>query len=169
MNWDAVSAISEVVGVIAIVITLIYLVRETRKNSEAIDATSSREAFHQISDWHLEMARDPELKRIVLKSVSTEPSEFTGEEWFEFRLLAISLFHIYQSHFVHRSLNVGSAELSEIHIRYAQSIVASWPAWKRFWDEEVANGTFLEGFVVAVNQSDGADYRSLAENREIEG
>ncbi len=50
MNWDAVGAISEVVGVIAIVITLIYLVRETRKNSESIDATSSREAFHQISE-----------------------------------------------------------------------------------------------------------------------
>ena len=55
---------------IAVVVTLIYLVRETRKNSEAIDATSSREAFHQISDWHLEVARDPELKRIVLKSTS---------------------------------------------------------------------------------------------------
>lgn len=31
MNWDAVGAISELVGVIAIVISLIYLVRETRK------------------------------------------------------------------------------------------------------------------------------------------
>lgn len=114
------------------------------------------------------MARDPELKRIVFKSVSTEQCVFTGDEWFEFRLLAISLFHIYQSHFVHRSLNVGSAELSQINIRYAQSIVASWPAWKRFWDEEVENGTFLKGFVDAVNESSSADYRTLAEKREIE-
>ena len=169
MSWDAISAVSELVGVIAVVATLIYLARETRKNAEAIDATSSREAFHQISDWHLEVARDPELKRIVLKSVSTESVEFSGEEWFEFRLLAISLFHIYQSHFVHRSLNVGSAELSQIHIQYAQSIVTSWPAWKRFWKEEVANGTFLSGFVDAVIRSDGADYRQLAVKREIEG
>ena len=167
MNWDAISAISEVAGVVAVVITLAYLVRETRKNAEAIDATSSREAFHQISDWHLEVARDPELKRITLKSVSPDSDVFTGEEWFEFRLLAISLFHIYQSHFVHRSLNVGSEELSRINIRYAQSIVTSWPAWRRFWEEEVENGTFLQGFVDAVNRSDGADYSQLAESREI--
>ena len=167
MNWDAISAISEVIGVVAVVITLLYLVRETRKNAEAVDATSSREAFHQISDWHLEVARDPELKRIVLKSVSTQPVEFTGDEWFEFRLLAISLFHIYQSHFVHRSLNVGSAELSQIHIRYAQSIVRAWPAWRRFWKEEADNGTFLAGFVEAVNESDGADYSQLTANRQI--
>ena len=168
MNWDAIIAVSEVIGVMAVVITLIYLVRETRKNSESIDATSSREAFHQISDWHLEVARDPELKRIVLKSTSTEPVSFTGEEWFEFRLLAISLFHIYQSHFVHRSLNVGSAELSQINILYAQSIVTAWPAWKRFWEEEVANKTFLQGFVDAVNESDSADYRQLAAARAVE-
>ena len=168
MNWDAISAVSEVIGVIAVVVTLIYLVRETRKNSESIDATSSREAFHQLSDWHLEVARDPELKRIVLKSTSAEPVSFTGEEWFEFRAFAISLFLIYQSHFVHRSLNVGSEELSAVNIRYAQSIITAFPAWMRFWEEEIANMTFLQGFVDAVNESDSAEYRQLTAARSVD-
>lgn len=30
MNWDAISAVSDVVGVIALVVTLVYLARETR-------------------------------------------------------------------------------------------------------------------------------------------
>jgi hypothetical protein len=54
MNWDANSAVSEVVGVVT---ALLYLVRETRNGAEAMDATSSREAFHQISDRRLDVAR----------------------------------------------------------------------------------------------------------------
>jgi hypothetical protein len=120
-----------------------------------------------ISEWHREVAGNPELKRILLKSTSTEATGFTAEEWFEFRLLAISLFHIFQSHFVHQTLNVGSVELSKINIHYAQSVISSWPAWRRFWEEEVSSGIFLSGFVGAVDGSGGADYTYMATQRDI--
>jgi len=43
MNWDAISAVAEVTGVIAILITLIYLARQIRQsNREARDATAWR-------------------------------------------------------------------------------------------------------------------------------
>jgi hypothetical protein len=167
MNWDAIGAVAEAAGAIAVIATILFLARETRKNAQAIDATSSRDAAHQISEWHREVAGNPELKRILLKSTSTEAIGFTAEEWFEFRLLAISLFHIFQSHFVHQTLNVGSVELSKINIHYAQSVISSWPAWRRFWEEEVSSGTFLSGFVSAVDGPGGADYTYMATQRDI--
>lgn len=168
MNWEAIGAVGEVLGALAVVLTLLYLARETRKNAQAIDATSSRDALYQISEWHREVARDPELKRILMKAISENSESFTAEEWVEFRLLAISLFVLYQSHFVHQSLDVGHEKLILIHIGYAQSVISSWPAWQRFWNEEVASGTFLPEFVDAVNESQGADYSQMATSREID-
>jgi hypothetical protein len=44
MNWDAVSAIAEVVGLIVVVASLIYLAAQIRQNTNAIQS-GTREAF----------------------------------------------------------------------------------------------------------------------------
>ncbi len=67
MNWDAIGAIAETLGAVAVVVTILYLARETRRGAQAINATSARDAAQQISEWHREVARDPELKRILLR------------------------------------------------------------------------------------------------------
>jgi hypothetical protein len=36
MNWEAVSAISEALGVIAVIVTLLYLARSIRQNSQSL-------------------------------------------------------------------------------------------------------------------------------------
>ena len=59
----------EIVGTVAVVGTLLYLVKETKKNSHAIDATSSRDVALNISEWHRDVAGNPELKRIMFKSM----------------------------------------------------------------------------------------------------
>jgi hypothetical protein len=113
MDWDAIGAMGEVLGAFAVVVTLLYLARETRKNAQAIDATSTREAANQLSEWHREAARDPELKRIVMRSISLDTAEYSPEEWWEFRAVAISLFMLYQSQFIHGTLAVGNGGVPE--------------------------------------------------------
>jgi len=50
VNWDAIGAIGEIVGAAAVVVTLLYLGIQTRKNAQALDATSSREFAYRISE-----------------------------------------------------------------------------------------------------------------------
>ena len=151
MNWEAIGAVGEIVGAAAVVLTLLYLARETRKNAHALDATSSSEFGIHLSEWHREAARDPDVKRILLKSAQPEMEEYSGAEWFEFRALAISLFLIYQTTFIHRRLDVGSREESENYVLTARGLLDSFPAWRRFWEEEASTGTFTRGFVDAIN------------------
>ena len=153
MNWDAISAIGETLGALTVVVTLLYLARQTRKGAEAVDATASRDAAYQISEWHREVARDPEFKRILMKSFGPADTEYTEEEWFEFRALAISLFFLYQSHFIHQSLNVGSHEESTMYIRYAKDLIDSFPLWRKFWEQGIEGGLFIQGFADAVQAS----------------
>ena len=44
MNWEAVGAVGEIVGAIAVVITLIYLARQMRQNSSALRSTTAQSA-----------------------------------------------------------------------------------------------------------------------------
>ena len=169
VNWQALGAVGEIVGAAAVVASLLYLARQTKKNAQELDATSSREFTYRLSDWHREAARDPELKRIIMKSVSLEPEDYTGAEWFEFRLAAISLFTIYETGFVHMSLDVGNREQSTNHMANARSVIDSFPAWRRFWDEEASTGAFTKGFMEAINSATRTgDFRFMVESKQAQ-
>lgn len=151
MSWEAAGAIGEIVGAAAVVLTLLYLAAETRKNAQALDATTTREFGFRLSEWAREVARDPELKRISLKGLEPEMQDFSTAEWHEFRIFAVSLFLIYQTSFAHLSLNLGNREESENYIRLSRGLIENFPAWRRFWDEERNAGTFTKGFIDAIN------------------
>ena len=75
MNWEAVGAVGEIVGAIAVVITLIYLARQMRQNSSALRSTTAQSANEMafsvynpivaneygLADILLRGLRDPEL------------------------------------------------------------------------------------------------------------
>ena len=48
MNWDAIGAIGEIVGAIAVVITLLYLAHQTRINTKAVKTST----FNELSMIH---------------------------------------------------------------------------------------------------------------------
>jgi hypothetical protein len=160
VNWEAAGAIGEIVGAAAVVLTLLYLAAETRKNAQALDATTTREFGFRLSEWAREVARDPELKRISLRGLEPELEDFSAAEWHEFRIFAMSLFLIYQTSFSHMSLNLGNREESENYVRLARGLIDSFPAWRKFWDEEAFSGSFTKGFIDALNSA--ADTPGLA-------
>ena len=164
LNWEAIGAIGEIVGAIAVVLTLLYLARETRKNAQALDATSTREFGFRLSEWHREAAGNPELNRICLRSAGTEEESYSEAEWWEFRTLAVSLFLIYQTSFTHLKLSLGSREESENYIRTARGLINTFPAYRRFWDEEASVGTFTQDFIDAINTATSApDWEFITE------
>ncbi len=48
MNWDAISAIGEIVGAVAIVITLIYLAVQIQQNTK-INSSAIRQSFYDYT------------------------------------------------------------------------------------------------------------------------
>ena len=67
MNWSAIGAISEVLAAIAVVITLIYLARQIRQNSQAVEVSALRDTTEQWNRWSEVLATSPELADIVAR------------------------------------------------------------------------------------------------------
>jgi hypothetical protein len=72
MNWDAVGAISEIVGVVAIIASLIYVAVQIRQNTDIARATIVHETSVSFSRFHELLAADAELADIYIRGVRGE-------------------------------------------------------------------------------------------------
>ena len=51
MNWEAIGAVGEVGGAIAVVVTLVYLAGQLKQNTNALRSTSYEHWNTLSSDW----------------------------------------------------------------------------------------------------------------------
>ena len=86
MNWEAMGAIGEVVGAIAVVLTLAYLAIQVRQNSNALDQQNKVEKAKTVQDrvelvmryMQLQITSSENLK--VMYEVLHDPDWFDRDE-----------------------------------------------------------------------------------------
>lgn len=65
MNWEAISAIGQIVGAIAVLITLIYLAIQMRQNTSAVATSTYESTMTGFNDINVVVASTPELASII--------------------------------------------------------------------------------------------------------
>ena len=80
MNWDALGAISEIIGAVAVLVTLFYLAaqikmqnRELEKSNENVTAQLSVDLNNMFINNFDALMRDKEFVEIYLKGMSNQP------------------------------------------------------------------------------------------------
>ena len=68
MNWEAIAAIGEVGGAIAVVVTLVYLARQIRQSTEATRVAAYHQAQEQLWSVGASIATDPGLSEILARA-----------------------------------------------------------------------------------------------------
>jgi hypothetical protein len=79
VNWDAMGAIGEIVGAIAVVATLFYLAVQIRISNRNYKIESARSVVSKFHDGNWDMARDPELRKITLIAL-TDYSQLSADD-----------------------------------------------------------------------------------------
>jgi hypothetical protein len=64
MNWDAIGAVGEIVGAVAVVATLFFLATQIRASNALAAAESRDRSFEQMSRLRHLIASDPDVARI---------------------------------------------------------------------------------------------------------
>ena len=67
MNWEAISGIGEILGAIAVVVTLLYLTREVRQNARSLSISALRDTTAQWNQWSEMIASSDGLAKIAVK------------------------------------------------------------------------------------------------------
>ena len=95
VNWEAVSAIGQVVGAVAVVISLIYLANEVRGNSRATRLESMRSLSDAINQFFRTVAQDAELADFFYRGMRDFEANKAGS-LLRFSALMDYLFRIYE-------------------------------------------------------------------------
>jgi hypothetical protein len=69
VNWEAISAIGQVVGALAVVISLIYLAGEVRSNARATRHASIRSTSDAFTRWLQQLAEHPHLAELYYRGI----------------------------------------------------------------------------------------------------
>jgi hypothetical protein len=70
MNWDAIGAIAELLGAIGVIVSLIYLAGQVRRNTHIQKITNLRDIATELATTARCTAGNPELASLVLRGLA---------------------------------------------------------------------------------------------------
>jgi hypothetical protein len=69
MNWDAIGAMGQVLGSIAVFVTLAYLAVQTRQNTQAVTTSIFEAAMEGFNEWNRLVCGSNELCALLLRAL----------------------------------------------------------------------------------------------------
>jgi hypothetical protein len=140
VNWEAISAIGQIVGAFAVVISLIYLAREIRSNARAARLAS----METLVRWLRQLVEHPDLSELYYRGIHDFES-LKGADLVRFSMVMNQLFHIvselyYQQLDGHLEPRVWRDHEAPLRDLIAYPGVQGWWRLRSHWfSEEFAN------------------------------
>ncbi len=99
MNWDALGAIAELVGSVAVFVTLLFLLKQLKTNSVMIQNSTAQGSADSVAAWARQLTENQELYRVYRMGLKND-SELSRDERGLFDLILFQAFHSISSVYV---------------------------------------------------------------------
>ena len=133
MNWEAIGAIGEIIGAIAVIVTIAYLAIQIRQNTLALRSTATNEINEQLANVYFDASRDPEVASVFVRG-AYDPSKLDQVELARYFSMLQGIMFIFQN-----VLLQTRAKLIDQEILYSWGQVigalTTTPGFERFWEE----------------------------------
>lgn len=159
MNWDAIGALGEIIGAIAVVITLAYLAAQIRSGNRALRTSVRDSAFRQLQDWNNQLVSDPILPLIFQRGMEDFESLDEAER-VRFIHLAFSFVKLYENLYLHH-IDGSLPEEGFCGPRTVFLVYFNRPGLQKYWAER--RDFFDERFVRWVDRSEIPGLKSGSE------
>ena len=132
MNWEALGAIAEFLGAIAVLITLLYLARQIRQNRDSVESASAETVLSNISNALQNAASSSQVSNVIL-SGSKNIEQLTEKERGQFLFWFYSYFRILEQGYHHYLNKNFTSSIWEGHARHAQTLLSN-PGVMKYWE-----------------------------------
>ncbi len=143
MNWEAIGAVGEVLGALAVVVTLVFLTAQLRQNTRATRAQTVQDLSKSLTEYLLVQAHSGELGQVWEKVEQEGYAALTVKEEFHFRGFTGAILYSYKNAYVQMQLvTIGEEEWEEYRILLNtlfdqwSSIKDVWETYKRFYPQD---------------------------------
>ena len=135
MNWDAIGAVGEVVGAMAVVATLGYVAVQVRQSKRTARAQMVQEATDQLNQINLLIASDPTWAEIMALGGSDSLESFSVEQRTRYAFLELSVGRALETLYFHH-LNGDVEPRNWEPQENALKALAASPVWQQWWSEQ---------------------------------
>lgn len=168
MNWEAISAVAEIIGATAVIVTLGYLAVQIKQNTQ-MNASAIRQSFYDYTARQMLHGTDTENFNELFDKTMMTDNELSTSERIQMLRFFQALFVGYQGAFFQYRHNA----LNEDDWRTCRSLLRSfWLApgkeISRIWDQLQAGGFLDEDFVTEVEEM-REDVRNYEQRLNQEG
>lgn len=125
--------IAEVIAAVVIVISIIYVGKELKQNTQAMHDSSWQATLDKLVDLDVTEATSLELSQIIIRG-ETRPESMTDEEWFRFSRFAQARIGILEYGYLsNRTDALGDYHWESI-VGYLQQLICL-PGYQLFWSQ----------------------------------
>lgn len=94
-NLESLANLGEIIGAIAVVVSLVYLAVQVRQNTRAQQTENFSRALDRVATMQASLSQDPEISAIFSKGVS-DPTELAPRERVQFTWAMYELFGAFE-------------------------------------------------------------------------
>lgn len=166
MNWEAIGVIAEVVGAVAVVVSLAYLAIQVRSNTRALRAGSSFETAHSwatfnelvvsmlAGDSEFQSGGESRLIRISAQfyDANSKADDLTDTERVLMSYMHRALFQKLEGQYYLYKLGYLDEPIWHVRRDWARTII-ELPMIKSWWDGEVRSSVFSREFVATISDA----------------
>jgi len=163
MNWETVSAVSELIGAIAVFISLIYLARQIRQNTVSTEAIGFQIWQSDSAAHWLAIAANRELGRDVAACLE-DSRNISEDSWIPVASWLLNNVRQYQTTFILHERRMIEDDLFAVEMRMAARNLHI-PGIRQWWDAGGKN-QLLPRFCRALEATDPGDSAHWAWTKE---
>ncbi len=131
MDWNAIGAIGEIIGALAVFLTLVYLALQIRQNTKAIQASAVDAGISRLNDVRESVYENGDLTRIYIQGIA-QPADLDEESRVRFRLLLHNILLAISNIYSQTSYTGLSLSTWESQLVILERIIDS-PGGRWFW------------------------------------
>lgn len=143
MNWDAIGAISEMLGAIGVIASLVYVGSQVRASTKASRIDSKLRLTEKLINFGDLLIENPNLNDIMIRG-RQGLKELSKEDYVQFsNLCQKACWHLSAAYFMHRNDAISDEDFHEF--RFVAKYWTSSMGFRQWWEkggEESFTGEF---------------------------
>jgi len=151
MQWDAVGAVAEIVGAIAVFITLIYLAIQTRDNVKVLKARAVWDAQVSFVEVNELLGDGGTVSEVVFQSIK-DPSTLSEFEKYLVHRFVRGWFQRMEAQFALYNAGILDKEIWQLRLGYAKSMLNN-SIMRESWELDKQNSMFTQNFIKSIEES----------------
>ena len=155
MTLSEFANIGETLGGLAVLVSVVYLIVEVRRNTKTARSTSAWNSAVALGELCEGISHNPQLSELVVRAIDegVRPEDLTAEEFSQYFLFCRSVFFKYEAQWYLWREGTLSDEMWQNRRRWAKAFVLH-PVPGRVWEIEKEQFQYTAGFFDSIDSAE---------------